>query len=99
MSWQHRRLFTIMRPSLRLPSFGGVLCASRSEKSTWVRIWRELHADVPAFLERLPRTPFYLSQYQSVVDRYDAGDPEILGLGGVEAHVAKFREILAEVEP
>jgi hypothetical protein len=101
MAWIRlpRRPLDTVISSQKFPSLGIILCGSRAERGTWIRKWREVHADLDAFLPMLPRTPHYLPQYRSVVDRYDAGDPEILGLGGIHQHVAAFREILAEAEP
>jgi hypothetical protein len=101
MAWIRlpRRPLDTVISSLKFPACGAILCASRSERGTWIRRWRDVDADIDAFIPLLPRTPHYTAQMRSIVDRYDASDPEVLGLGHIHKLVPAFREILAEVEP
>ncbi len=84
--------------SLKFPPCGEILCAGRADRGAWIRVWRSVDADIDRFIPLLPRTPHYTAQYRSLVDRHDAGDPELQGLGNLDKLIPAFREILAEVE-
>lgn len=101
MAWTRplRPIHTLIS-SQRFPSFGALLCGSRAARGSWFLVWRELNGDVDAMVQRLPTSgAFWLDQYADIVARFDAGDPEITNLGNAAKHVARMREILAEVEP
>jgi hypothetical protein len=101
MAWIRlpRRPLDTVISSLKFPACGAILCGSRSERGTWIRRWRDVDADIDAFIPLLPRTPHYTAQYAQVVAQYDAGEPYVLSLGHIHKLVPAFREILAEAEP
>ena len=75
-----------------------LLCPCKSTKSRYVQRWRDLDGDPALMALELPtQGAHWLDQYQSLVTRWQANDPELLAAGdAARLHLERMQVILAE---